>query len=127
MDIPAFRGQGHIVCQEAMGSDSGVIVELERPAQIGRSDAGGGHTSAHVDKWDPGRACGEVVTELWSQADEPLSVGRELRSGEQFQSKFEIAPVPMAFAPSTAEQISVGESGESQIVSFATTECRDAV
>ena len=39
MDIPAFRGQGHVVVQKPMGSDSGVIVELERPTQIGRPDA----------------------------------------------------------------------------------------
>src|SRR6266478_5740309 len=55
-------------------------------------------TLSFRNKWDPTRARGKVVPQLWSQAHEPLTVGRELRSCEQFQSKFEIAPIPMPLA-----------------------------
>ena|SRR5258706_8197354 len=110
-----------------MGSHSGVLVELERPAQIGRPDACCRHAGADVDKWDPTGARGKVVAQLWSQTHEPLTGGRELRSCEQFQSKFEIAPIPMALAPRMTEHVAVGEVDESQIMSFAAAEHRDAI
>src|SRR6266478_9196737 len=127
MEITRFQCDGHFIFQEPLDSGTDLEVELEISAQIGMPDACCRHTYSGVKKWDPTRARSEVVSQMGRQSHEPLTVGRELRRCDQFQSEFEIASIPMTLARGVAEHVTIRKANQTQVMRLDTAKGRNTV
>src|SRR5258705_5030975 len=60
------------------------------------------------------------------QSYQPIARGRDLQTAEEFPADFPIAAVPMALADHFAQQVTVRDAGQSEVVSLPAAKCREA-
>src|SRR5262245_40122469 len=117
-----LRCQGEVVFDKILEACAALKIELERPAQIGRTNLGRGHAEADVHVRNPTCASGKIVAKMWSKTHKPVGTRRILRAREQFHPELKIAAIPFVFSQNVVEHMAVTKADHSEVMSFHTGE-----
>jgi hypothetical protein len=127
MDIACRDAKGDVGFQEPLDSHARLEIEFERSAQIGTADARRGYACAPVHKGNPASARCKIITQVGSKADEPFTVRRELRPGEQFEPELRVAAILVTLTHDMTKHLTVRKAGQGQVVGPAAAEGREAI
>src|SRR5215472_1528139 len=80
---PDITRERQIFAQKIMHTNGRLQIEFESTAEVRRANAGGRNSRAQVEKWNPTRACSEIVAQMRRQAYDPFAIRRILSAAPQ--------------------------------------------
>ena len=82
VQIPRFKTDGNVACNEVLQSSASLNIELKCSGQVGGADASSSYPDSRIDEWHPPSSSCEIVTEMRRQPNNPFCAGRKLCAAE---------------------------------------------